>query len=298
MTALGPALEAAAAAVEKSLAALIPDPVGLPYAGLVHAMRYASLEGGKRLRPFLVLQCAELFGGAAAGMAAARAAVAVEMVHCYSLVHDDLPAMDDDAMRRGRPATHVAFGEATAILVGDCLLTLAFETLADPETHADPAVRAALVLTLARAAGYHGMAGGQAMDLSAPGRAPGLAEAVDLQRRKTGALIGASCEIGARLGGADARERQALVEYARAFGLAFQIADDLLDLEGDPAALGKATGKDASAGKATLVALLGPARARERAEALARRAAAALAGFGPRADLLRAAADFAVSRRR
>lgn len=296
MTALGPALEAAAGAVEDTLSSLLPNPAGLPYGRLLEAMRYAGLGGGKRLRPFLVLQCAGLFGVGAAD--AARAAAAIEMVHCYSLAHDDLPAMDDDAMRRGRPSAHIAFDEATAILAGDCLLTLAFEVLADPATHADAEVRASLALTLARAAGCHGMAGGQAMDLdAAAGGAPGLAGIVDLQRRKTGALIGASCEIGARLGGADADARRALADYARAFGLAFQIADDLLDLEGDAAALGKATGKDAGAGKATLAALLGPARARARAEALAREAVAALAGFGPRADLLRAAAEFAISRR-
>ena len=296
MTTLGPALEAAAGAVEDALSNLLPNAAGLPYGRLVEAMRYASLGGGKRLRPFLVLQCAGLFGVGAAG--AVRAAAAVEMTHCYSLAHDDLPAMDDDATRRGRPSTHAAFDEATAILAGDCLLTLAFEVLADPATHADAEVRASLALTLARAAGCHGMAGGQAMDLdAAAGRAPGLAGVVDLQRRKTGALIGASCEIGALIGGAGPDGRRALADYARAFGLAFQIADDLLDLEGDAEALGKATGKDAGAGKATLVSLLGPARARARAEALAREAAAALAGFGPRADLLRAAAGFAVSRR-
>ena len=300
MTELGPALEAAAGIVERTLAALVPRDDSAPHARLLRAMRHASLGGGKRLRPFLVLQCAGLFG--AGGPGAGRAAAAVEMVHCYSLAHDDLPAMDDDAVRRGRPATHVAYDEATAILAGNALLTLAFEVLADPATHPDGAVRAALVGALARGAGMHGMAGGQAIDMdaarTAAARVPVREEVATLHRMKTGALIAASCEIGARFGGAGAGGRAALAAYAAAFGRAFQIADDLLDAEGAADEVGKPTGKDAGAGKATLVSLLGAERARAEAGSLADAAVAALDGFDSRADLLRAAARFAAARRR
>ena len=291
MTDLAAALARDAATVEDALRALLPPAGGR----LADAMRHACLGGGKRLRPFLALRSAALFG--ADGPGAARTAAAVEMVHCYSLVHDDLPAMDDDPVRRGRPAAHIAFGEAAAILAGDSLLTLAFETLAHSATHPDPAVRCALALALARAAGTDGMAGGQAADLEAEGRAPGLDEIAGLQRRKTGALIGFACEAGARLAGAGAADRAALAAYAGALGPAFQIADDLLDAEGRAEEIGKRAGKDAAAGKATFVAALGAAGARARAEALAAEAEAALARFGARADVLRAAARFAVRRR-
>ena len=299
MTGFRAALAAAAAVAEDALAELLPRGESAPRARLAQAMRHASLGGGKRLRPFLVLQAARLFGAGGAGPA--RTAAAVEMAHCYSLVHDDLPAMDDDALRRGRPATHVAFGEAAAILAGDALLALAFEALADPATHPDPGARAALVLALARAAGPRGMAGGQMLDLEAaePG-APALdaAGVLALQRMKTGALIAAACEMGALVAGAGEDDRAALAAYAAAFGPAYQIADDLLDAQGDAAEMGKTARKDSGANKATLVALLGPDGARARAAALADEAVAALARFGPRADLLRAAARFAVARRR
>ncbi len=296
MTALGPALEAAAGAVETTLAALLASAPGGPAERLRRAMRHACLGGGKRLRPFLALQCAALFGARGAGPL--RAAAAVELVHCYSLAHDDLPAMDDDDRRRGRPAAHIAFDEATAILAGDALLTLAFETLAAPETHPDAGVRAALVLALARAAGADGMAGGQSMDLEAEGRALAPGDLARVQRMKTGALIGAACETGALLAGAGDADRGALRAYAAAFGLAFQIADDLLDAGGDAREAGKAVRKDARAGKATFVALLGAPAARARAGALAEDAIAALARFDSRADPLREAARFAVARRR
>ncbi len=287
MKALKPALEADAGAVERTLSELIPDDGAAPQARLFQAMRHATLGGGKRLRPFLLLQSAGLFGARDAG--ALRAAAAVEMVHCYSLAHDDLPAMDDDDVRRGRPATHVAYDEATAILAGDALIALAFEVLADPRTHADPAVRSELVLACARAAGPHGMVGGQTVDLASGSRRLALDEVAAMQRLKTGALFRLSCDAGALLGGAGEAARAALASYAAAFGLAFQIADDLLDA-GDPA--------DADGGRATFVSLLGADGARARAEELSCEAVAALSSFDSRADPLRAAAGFAVSRRR
>lgn len=258
-------------------------------------MRYAALDGGKRLRPFLLMQSAHLFD--ANGPGALRAAAAVEMVHCYSLVHDDLPAMDDDALRRGRPTAHIEFDEATAILAGDALLTLAFEVLAATETHADPAVRAELVSALARAAGANGMVGGQMIDLAAEGRDLDLNEITQLQAMKTGALIAVSCESGVILGGANGEARGAMADYARDLGLAFQIADDLLDVEGEEADVGKGVGKDAAAGKATFVSLLGVDGARARARELVDSAIAHLAEFDERADLLRAAANFVIARR-
>jgi farnesyl diphosphate synthase len=227
---------------------------------LTAAMRHAVLAGGKRFRPFLVIECAGLFGVAAEQ--AALPAAAVECLHTYSLVHDDLPAMDDDDLRRGAPTVHKAFDEATAILAGDALLTLAFDVLARQDTHADGAVRAELVLLLARAAGIGGMVGGQMLDLAAetePVDAPGIRR---LQTMKTGALIAAACEMGGVLGRASAKERAALRGYGLALGLAFQIADDLLDVESDAASLGKATAKDAERGKATFVGLFGPEGAR------------------------------------
>jgi farnesyl diphosphate synthase len=267
---------------------------------LLAAMRHAALGGGKRLRPFLVVETAALFGTAREG--ALLAGCALEFVHCYSLVHDDLPAMDDDDLRRGRPTVHKAFDEATAILVGDALLTLAFDCMARREVHADAAVRIELVLELARASGLGGMAGGQMLDLAAEGRfeakrAQSQSEIETLQAMKTGALIRFGCRAGAILGQADTKARANIERYGDAIGQAFQIADDLLDVEGDTATLGKAAGKDAAAGKETLVSALGIAGARERLHALVAQADAALAPFGGRADTLRAAAHFIAERR-
>ena len=293
MSGLSAALAAAAAAVEGRLEALLAE-TGRGHRRLVEAMRYAALGGGKRLRPFLVLECARLFDAAEEG--ALRAAAAVEMVHCYSLVHDDLPAMDDDALRRGRATTHVAFDEATAILAGDALLTLAFEVLADATTDADPAIRVDLVLALARAIGKDGMVGGQMADLEAETRTLDLAAITALQAMKTGALIALACEAGAILGRATPAARAPIASYAADLGLAFQIADDLLDVEGTADEVGKGLGKDAAAGKATFVSLLGPARARARAEALVDSAIGHLAGFDCRAEGLREAARFVIRR--
>jgi farnesyl diphosphate synthase len=261
---------------------------------LAEAMRYAALGGGKRLRPFLVLEAARLCG--VSDESAVNAAAALECVHCYSLVHDDLPAMDDDDVRRGRATVHRAFDEATAILAGDTLLTLAFEITADPATHADPAVRAELTLAMARAAGGAGMAGGQMLDLEAPGRTLAEADILTLQAMKTGALIRFGCEAGAILGGASDEKRGALRAYGAALGQAFQLADDLLDVEGDAAVVGKATAKDADAGKATLVGLIGAAEARARLGQLEDAARAALSIFGAQGRILAEAASFVANR--
>jgi farnesyl diphosphate synthase len=264
-------------------------------------MRYASLGSGKRLRPFLVSESSALFRVPPAN--ALMAGAALECVHCYSLVHDDLPAMDNDDLRRGRPTTHRAFDEATAVLAGDALLTFAFDLLSRPETHPDPEVRLGLVSALARAAGLGGMAGGQMLDLAAEGRFASRAASVTerdvttLQAMKTGALLRFACMAGGILGEADASRYDALERYGSVLGEAFQIADDLLDLEGDPATLGKATGKDAAANKATLVAVLGPAAARQRLDALVAEAQSALEPFGERANILKAAARFVAARR-
>jgi len=289
-------LERVARMVEARLDALIePEPGASGLARLIEAMRYAALGGGKRLRPFLLIEAARLFG--VAERDALDAGVALECVHCYSLVHDDLPAMDDDKVRRGRPTTHVAFGEATAILAGDSLLTLAFDILSRPTTAADAAVRAELVSLLAQAAGADGMAGGQALDLAAEGTSLGPMEVARMQAMKTGALFQFACAAGATLGRADARAREALAAYASAFGQAFQLADDLLDAEGNAAMVGKAVAKDAGRGKATLVALLGVEAARARLAALIEDAEASLAPFGTRADTLKQTAGFIASRR-
>ncbi len=266
---------------------------------LVAAMRHAVLGGGKRLRPFLLVESATLFGAAHSG--ALLAGSALECLHCYSLVHDDLPAMDDDALRRGRPTVHKAFDEATAILAGDALLTLAFDIMAREAVHPDAAVRIALVAELAAAAGVGGMAGGQMLDLAAEGRfeqkrALNENEIATLQAMKTGALIRFACRAGAILGQADSAAREAIDRYGLAVGQAFQIADDLLDIEGDAATLGKTAHKDAAAGKATLAAALGVAAARARLDALVNQSDAALAPFGAKADILRAAARFIAER--
>ena len=264
-------------------------------ARLMEAMRYSSLGGGKRIRPFMVTAGARLF--AVAESCALRVAAAVEMVHCYSLVHDDLPAMDDDDLRRGQPTCHVRFDEATAILAGDALLTRAFEVLADIPTHPDPQVRSQLVLALARAAGADGMVGGQMLDLMAENATLDMPEITRLQRMKTGALIAFSCESGAILGKAAEPARHALRAYAHDLGLAFQIADDLLDVEGTAEEVGKKTGKDAALGKATFVSLLGVERARAQAQMLAEQAGRHLEMFDEKADYLKELARFVVSRR-
>jgi farnesyl diphosphate synthase len=289
-------LERIAADVEAYLdRSLRPEPAPPGQATLIEAMRYAVLGGGKRLRPFLLLRSARLFG--VAEEQALPAAAALECVHCYSLVHDDLPCMDDDMVRRGRPTTHVAFGEANAILAGDALLTLAFDILSRPSTFQDAEVRAELVALLAKAAGFDGMAGGQAIDLAAEGRTMSPAEVARMQAMKTGALFAFACDAGAVLGRASPSEREALRAYAAGFGQAFQLADDLLDAEGDEAAMGKAAAKDAARGKATLVALLGIGEARERLSALVADAERALAPFGEKGAMLKEAARFVASRR-
>jgi farnesyl diphosphate synthase len=295
-------LAANAAATERMLDSLL-SPAILPGETFrpprfLDAMRYASLDGGKRIRPFLLIETARLLG--AGGEGVLRAAAAVEMIHCYSLVHDDLPALDNDDMRRGRPATHKAFNEATAILVGDGLLTYAFDVTADPATHQDPGVRAELVLLLARAAGLGNMIGGQVLDLEAEhALEPHTAEAVTkLQAMKTGALLHYAVEAGAILGRANAEARAALSRYGRALGAAFQVADDILDVEADGLALGKRAGKDASRNKATLVAALGIDGARERRDSLVAAAIAALDSFpqGRHATVLKEAARFVAAR--
>jgi farnesyl diphosphate synthase len=268
-------------------------------ARFMEAMRYASLGGGKRLRPFLMVETARLFGVEGEGVL--RAAAALEMIHCYSLVHDDLPALDNDDLRRGRPTTHRAFDEATAILVGDGLLTYAFDVTADPATHPDPAVRAALVLALARHAGIGGMVGGQVLDIEAEiSTQPHQAEdVIRLQSMKTGALLHYAVLAGAIFGKADEAATQAISRYGHAIGAAFQVADDILDVEADEVALGKKAGKDADRNKATLVAALGLEGARQRRDRLAADAIAALDTIpqGAHAEILKEAARFAVERK-
>ncbi|RYC32106.1 polyprenyl synthetase family protein [Lichenibacterium minor] len=295
-------LKSVADAIETTLDRLL-SPAALPGEvvrpdRLLDAMRYSTLGGGKRLRPFLVVETARLFG--VDGEGPLRAGAALEMIHCYSLVHDDLPAMDDDDLRRGRPTAHKAYDEATAILSGDALLTYAFDVMAGEATHADPAVRAALVLGLARASGLGGMVGGQALDLEAE-RATAPHEAafvMRMQSMKTGALLLYGVEAGAILGQASAAERDALKRYGVALGAAFQVADDILDTESDAATLGKAAGKDADRNKATLVAALGLDAAKRRRDALAEEAVAALDMFPrDRAANLAEAARFTAQRR-
>ena len=279
--------------VEAVLDLALPAVSG-PQARLHEAMRYAMLGGGKRIRPFLVVAAADLFEVPRAR--SLRAGAAVELIHGYSLVHDDLPAMDDALTRRGRPSCHRQYDDATAVLVGDALQSLAFELLADPATHPDAEVRCALVGGLAEAAGAAGMCGGQMIDLLAEGRSLELPEILELQRLKTGALIGFACEAGAILGGAEGAERQALRGYAADLGLAFQIQDDLLDVTGDAEVTGKDSGHDAAAGKATVVALLGVAGSRRRLEVLRRSADAHLDRLGEGTGVLRAVFEFVISR--
>jgi farnesyl diphosphate synthase len=294
-TAFDEALAAAARLTDEVLDKLIVPPSGLE-ARVFEAMRYAVLAPGKRLRPFLVLAGAQLFSVGQRG--ALQTAAAVELVHAYSLVHDDLPAMDNSDLRRGRPTCHKAFDDATAVLAGDALLTLAFEVLAQPDTHGDPGVRCDLVAALAQAAGAAGMVGGQMIDLIAEHRPDlDMGTITRLQRLKTGALIAFSCEAGAILGKSPAEPRLALRGYAHDLGLAFQIADDLLDVVGSSGETGKPVGQDAVAGKATFVSILGVERARAQAQLLVGQAIRHLELFGEKADLLRQAARFVIDRR-
>lgn len=267
-----------------------------PRQGLYRAMRHAAIGGGKRLRPLLVFATARLF--AVDRARAARVAAALEAIHVYSLIHDDLPAMDDDDMRRGKPTVHKAFDEATAILAGDCLHALAFEILADEETHPDPFVRVELIAALAHASGPSGMAGGQMMDLEAEKASFDLPTVTRLQAMKTGALISCAVECGAILGKVPMEGRTGLRGYARDVGLAFQIADDILDAEGDEALAGKKLRKDAGQGKETFLSLLGLERARAQARLLVDQAVEHLHAFGPEADLLRDIARFTLERDR
>jgi farnesyl diphosphate synthase len=283
----------AAAAVEGVLDQLLPRPAG-HHARVLEAMRYATFAGGKRLRPYLTIAGARLFD--VPEDRALRAAAAIEVLHTYSLVHDDLPSMDDDDLRRGRPTTHRQFDEATAILAGDGLLTIAFEILADAATHPSGEVRTRLVSRLAKAAGGEGMIGGQMMDIEAPNSGYGEAEIILLQRMKTGALFEFSAEAGPILAEAGAADQQRLRDFARDLGLAFQIADDLIDATGGVEAAGKAVGKDAAQGKATLVSLMGVDGARREAETLAQRAADGLSPYGRAADELRQLPFFLLDR--
>ncbi len=294
MSRLNRALAETADATTRLLDDLMP-PVDGPVGRVVDAMRYSALGGGKRLRPFLVVQSASLFDVSPEN--ALRAAAALEMVHCYSLIHDDLPAMDDSDLRRGRPTVHKEFDEATAILAGDGLLTEAFAVLADPRTHPDAAVRVDLVAALAAAAGGAGMVGGQMIDLSPERSQLDLEGITKLQRLKTGALITFACEAGTILGRAPKAARTALIAYARDLGLAFQIVDDLLDADGSEEELGKPTGQDKALGKATFVGQLGLEGARDKAIEMINRACARLDLFAEKADLLRETATFVLERR-
>ena len=287
------ALHQAAQATDALLDQLLPLEAS-PARRIMEAVRYAALGPGKRLRPFLLVEAASLFD--VPRQQSLRAGAALECIHCYSLVHDDLPAMDDDDLRRGRPTTHKAFDEATAILAGDALLTFAFEILSNGETHPDAAIRVALVSSLAKAAGQAGMVGGQMLDIEAETQAnSNLSDIVRIQSLKTGALFRFACEAGAVMGASDPAP---LRRYADSIGLAFQIADDILDVESTPEALGKATQKDKGMGKATFVDLLGLDGARRKASGLVDEAVAALAPYGAKADLLRDAARFIVARRK
>lgn len=293
MPALAAALETSRRAVEAELDALLPVPSG-PESMVHDAMRYAALGGGKRLRAFMVLTSCAMFEGNRES--ALRIAAAVECVHNYSLIHDDLPCMDDDALRHGQPTVHLKFNEATAVLAGDALLTYSFEILSNPLTHRDSFIRGNLVLELAKAIGPHGMVAGQAIDLDAQNHQLDIGGITRLQQLKTGALIAYSCESGAILGGGSVADTHAMHAYAHDLGLAYQIVDDLLDHEGDAEALGKNVGKDQGQGKATLISLMGAERARTQAEMLAEQAANHLSTFGHEAELLRELAQFAITR--
>lgn len=293
--ALKAALNDVAAEIDRRFDLLLPIPDD-PRADLYRAMRHAAIGGGKRLRPLLVDATARLFG--VDRECALRTATAIECIHVYSLIHDDLPAMDNDDVRHGKPTVHKMYDEATAILAGDCLHALAFEILAHDDTHADPFVRAELVLDLARAAGPAGMAGGQMMDLMAENAGFDLATVTRLQHMKTGALIACAAESGAILGRAPPEGRTSLRGYARDIGLAFQIADDILDVEGDETLAGKALHKDAAAGKETFLSLMGLDRARDQASMLVDQAVSHLHIYGAEADLLRDIAHYTLERDR
>lgn len=264
-------------------------------AKVLAAMRYSALSGGKRLRPFLTVECAKLFG--VSPESALTTAAAIEFVHVYSLIHDDLPAMDNDDFRRGKPSCHKQFGEAAAILAGDALLTYAFEVLTNPIVHADANVRCELVRSLAKAAGARGMVGGQMIDMDAENKDMTADEIIRLQRLKTGEMFAVSCEVGAILGKAPDSLRNRLQRYANDIGLAFQITDDLLDVEGTREATGKGVGKDQEKGKATLVSVMGIERARDHAKVLIEQAISHLSAFDERADSLRALAKYVVTRK-
>jgi farnesyl diphosphate synthase len=280
--------------VEAQLDALLPVPETAE-GRLIEAMRYSVLNGGKRMRAFLVMQTAQLFS--VNQTCAARVAASVEMLHAYSLIHDDLPAMDDDDLRRGHPSCHKKFDEATAILAGDALQTRAFEVLAEADTHADAEARCELVLALAAASGMRGMVGGQMIDMQAEGKTLTGPEITRLQALKTGRLIQFSAEAGAILGRAPQAQRHFIAAYGRELGGAFQIYDDVLDETASAEELGKTIGKDLAQGKATMVSILGLDRARAQAERLAEQAAGHLESFGEKADLLRALASFTVTRK-
>ncbi|OJW76665.1 MAG: farnesyl-diphosphate synthase [Sphingomonadales bacterium 63-6] len=288
-------LERIAIDIDRAFDELLPVPEDARRR-LVEAMRYATIGGGKRLRPLLLAATADLYGVDRAQ--AVRAGAAIEAIHVYSLIHDDLPCMDNDDLRHGKPTVHKAFDDATAVLAGDSLHALAFEILADPRMSGDPFMRAELVVTLARASGHDGMAGGQMMDMAAETETFDLHTITRLQQLKTGALLGAAVEMGAILGRVPHEGRAHLHNYARDIGLAFQIVDDLLDHEGDPDKAGKALRKDDAQGKQTFVSLLGPERARDQAHALVDQAIGHLAAHGKEADLLRAIARFIVERDR
>jgi len=298
MPSVSPTLAAAmsdtASAVADALERILPKS-DFPESKLFEAMRYGALNGGKRLRPFLVISSARIFG--VSDECALRAAAAVECVHCYSLVHDDLPAMDNSDLRRGNPTVHKKYDEATAILAGDALLTIAFEILTDPRTHEDPQVRCKLVTALAKASGVHGMVGGQMLDLIAETTQLDIGAITRLQRMKTGELIAVSTETGAILGKASQQHHNALRAYAHDLGLAFQIIDDLLDAEGTEAETGKPVGRDEQAGKATFVTILGPERARSQAKLLSEQAIQHLSVFDGRAKHLEDVARFVVDRK-
>ncbi|GBQ91976.1 polyprenyl synthetase family protein [Asaia krungthepensis] len=292
--ALAASLGTAARAIEATIDRLLPMVEG-DESILIEAMRYAALGGGKRLRGYLVTEIASIFGAEPEG--ALRVAASVEMLHAYSLVHDDLPAMDDDDLRRGQPSTHKQFDEAIAILAGDALQTSAFEILADHATHSDPSVRIALVTALAQASGAAGMVGGQVVDICGEGKALPLDQVRRLHAMKTGALIRYAAEAGAILGGATRVQRDAIIAYGRDIGTAFQVADDVLDTTASAEELGKTAGKDEASGKSTYVSLLGIEGARAEAARLSEQATQALTSFGTEAAALRALAHYIVERR-